>query len=247
MIELQEKTMPFEDQFRRSLEDWAVPLCSEMDSDSTVLLLAFGGMAGSITIPPFEFFSLTAEMPVKRLFVRDLRQAWYHRGTPGLGSTISAVGTSLKQLIACQRVDRLVTVGSSAGGYAALVFGTLLDADRVLCFAPQTTIDPDILSRMSDHRWTGLLRDLDATHGLDSRWTDLRRALREAHREADTKYDLYFDHTFLADRLHAERLSEVDGVRLHGLQGGGHAIARTMRDTGQLERVLLRALNVGAN
>jgi pimeloyl-ACP methyl ester carboxylesterase len=239
--------MPFEDQFRRSLEDSAVPLCSEMDIDSNVLLLAFGGMAGKITIPPFEFFSITAEMPVKRLFVRDLRHAWYHLGIPGLGSTISAVGTSLKQLIASQQVDRLVTVGSSAGGYAALVFGTLLGADRVLCFAPQTTIDPAILSEMHDRRWAGMLRNLEAVNGVDSHWTDLRRALREVRREKNTNYDLYFDHSFQADRLHAERLAEIDGVRLHGLQGAGHAIARAMRDSGELERILLRALNGAAD
>jgi pimeloyl-ACP methyl ester carboxylesterase len=239
--------MPFEEQFRRSLEDSAAPLCSEMGSDSSVLLLAFGGMAGGITMPPFEFFSITAKMPVKRLFVRDLHRAWYHLGIPGLGSTISAVGTSLRQLIASQQVDRIVTVGSSAGGYAALVFGTLLDADRVLCFAPQTAIEPGILSGMNDHRWARRLRSLETSHGLDPQWTDLRRALPEIHRDTNANYDLYFDRALQADRLHAERLAEVDGVRLHGLQGTGHAVARTMRDTGQLERVLLRALSSAAD
>lgn len=235
--------MPFEDQFRLGLEEPTVPVCSDMSSTSRTLLIAFGGVAGRIALPPFEFFSMTAKIPVKRLFVRDLHQAWYHHGVPTYGSTIAAVGESLRQLIASERIERLVTVGNSAGGYAALVFGTLLDADKVLCFAPQTTIDPDTLSGMNDQRWTSKLRSLEAAGVLDPEWTDLRRALSEVHCGTNTRYDIYFDESFRADRLHAERLAGIDGVQLHGLQGARHAIAHAMRATGELERVLLGALN----
>jgi pimeloyl-ACP methyl ester carboxylesterase len=93
-----------------------------MGSDSRTLLLAFGGLQGRIGMPPFEFLRLTGEFPVKRLFVRDVRQAWYHRGTPEYGETIEAVAESLGELISSHRVERLVTAGNSAGAYAALRF-----------------------------------------------------------------------------------------------------------------------------
>jgi hypothetical protein len=235
--------MPLSDRFRLGLEDPQAPVSSNMDCDSATLLLAFGGMAGQLQIPPFEFFKLTGEMPVKRLFVRDLHQAWYHRGVQGYGLTIEEVAKSLQRLIARSDVDRLVVAGVSAGAYAALVFGTLLGADRTLCFAPQTTIDQGVLAEMGDHRWDDRLSPLAASGSLDSDWTDLRDALPAARRAA-TRYDLYFDGSFDLDRLHAERLEGTEGLRLHHVAEGEHEVARKMRDTGELEQVLRSALHV---
>ncbi|HEX5224860.1 MAG TPA: hypothetical protein VFW29_07005, partial [Solirubrobacteraceae bacterium] len=128
-------------------------LSLELDVESDTLLIAFGGMNQRIGIPPFEFFAAAGDIPVKRMFVRDLSQAWYHRGVPGAGADLMSVHELLAKTVAQHRVKRLVTAGGSAGGYAALVFGTLLGADTVLCFSPQTTLDMSELARMGDHRW----------------------------------------------------------------------------------------------
>jgi pimeloyl-ACP methyl ester carboxylesterase len=212
-----------------------------MSANSRVLLLAFGGMVGRIGIPPFEFFSLTGSMPVKRLFIRDLRQAWYHRGIPGHGSNIPELAESLGRILAREQVDRLVVAGTSAGGYAALVFGTLLGADEVLCFAPQTILDLDILADMNDHRWDERLGGLAAAGGVDARFADLRQVLGGARR-ADTDYRIYFARSLPADRLHAERLADLRGVRLYRFGHSNHNVARSLRETGALEHVLADAL-----
>jgi len=214
-----------------------------MAGDSRTLLLAFGGLVGQIGIPPFEFFSLTAQVPVKRLFVRDLRQAWYHRGIPGNGSGLGEVADALRRLLSHHEVDRLVVAGASAGGYAALLFGTLLGAHQVLCFAPQTVLELDILAEMDDHRWDRRLGGQTAAGAVDARFTDLRRVL-PAVRCAETRYRIYFDDSLRADRLHAERLADLRGVRLYRFGRGSHNIARSLRDAGALERVLRGALAV---
>ncbi len=223
--------------FRRGVEDSAVSMSLDMGGRSRTLLIAFGGMQGQIGMPPFEFFRATGAIPVKRLFVRDLRQAWYHRGIPGGGSNVSDVADSLDRLMAQHEVDRIVTAGNSSGAYAALLFGTLLGADDVLCFAPQTVLELDILAAMDDHRWDEQLTGLAATGGLDARWTDLRRVLPRVRR-ADIRYEVYFDQSYDPDRLHAERLEQLEGVQLRAYDGGAHGIARQMRETGELEQVL---------
>jgi hypothetical protein len=237
----------FKRRFRRrspkDLGDPEVPLSLELSNDSRTLLVAFGGMLGRIGMPPFEFFSLTGDVPVKRLFVRDLRQAWYHRGMPGYGTTLTSVVESLGQLIADHDVDRLVVTGNSAGGYAALLFGTLLGADTVLCFAPQTVLDLDVLATMDDHRWDDRLRPLVAADALDARWIDLGSALGQARR-TDTRYRVFFDDSLHTDRLHAERLLGLDGVRLYRFGRGRHHLVRTLRDSGALKQILQRALHV---
>jgi hypothetical protein len=233
--------LPFRHRFRRAVEDPHVPLSLDMDVDSGTLLVAFGGMAGQLGMPPFEFFKATGEIPVKRLFVRDLHQAWYHRGIPGHGDTLRAAAASLRQLIASYQVERLVVAGNSAGGYAALTFGNLLQAHTALCFAPQTVLQLDVLERWQDHRWDEQLRELVAAGAMDAVWTDVRAAL-EQNASADTRYEVYFDETLEVDRLHADRLAGLGGVHLHRLRGGAHSVALQMRESGELERVLHVAL-----
>jgi dienelactone hydrolase len=238
--------MSSEERFREGLERPEVALSIDMSSDSRTLLIAFGGMVGRIGMPPFEFFALTGGMPIKRVFVRDLRQAWYHRGIPGHGETLADCAESLRKLIGEHDVDRVLTTGNSAGGYAALVFGALLGAETVLCFAPQTVLDRDALAAMDDHRWDDRLAELAAAGALDERWSDVRRALAGARRP-DTRYRIYFDDSFAPDRLHAERLSGIAGVQLYRFGRGRHSVARTLRDTGALEKVLRGALDVSAS
>lgn len=211
-----------------------------MLAHSRTMLVAFGGIHLRSGIPPYEFSALTGRAGVKRLYVRDLRQAWYHRGMPGHGDRLMDVAAALREVVARRRVERLVVVGNSAGGYAALVFGTLLGADVVLAFSPQTTLDLESLAQMDDHRWDERLQPLEDTDAFDRDWIDIARALPAA-RHAETRYEVFFDDTHL-DRAHSERLAGLEGVRLFRFGGGQHELAKALRDTGALARVLERAI-----
>jgi pimeloyl-ACP methyl ester carboxylesterase len=230
-------TRPFRRGFRRELEDPETSLVLDMGGRSQTLLIAFGGLRGRMGVLPFEFFRATGRLHVKRLFVRDLRQAWYHRGMPEHGTTLMDVARALEAVLARQRVERLVVAGNSAGGYAALVFGTLLGADTALCFAPQTTLDLDDLAAIGDDRWDEYLRPLAAGRALDPNWVDLARALPPARR-ADTRYRVFFDDSLAVDRAHAERLSGLEGARLYRFGGGRHHLVTSLRDSGVLQRLL---------
>ncbi len=226
---------------RTQLEADERSLSMQMEADTSTLLLAFGGMNQRIGIPPFEFFSLTGEIPVKRMFVRDLRQAWYHLGIPGAGDDLRSVRTLLAELMQQHGVRRLVVAGGSAGGYAALVYGTLLRADTVLCFSPQTTLDRSQLHRIGDRRWDDLLAPLIRRGQLDPEWVDLAVALPREQAPA-TRYEVFVDDSLDTDRRHAERLRGVSGLRLYRFGAGGHTLVRELRDNGALGVVLRRAL-----
>jgi hypothetical protein len=233
--------LPFRHRFRQGVEDPNQPLSFDLGKRSHTLLIAFGGMAGQIGMPPFEFFKATGELPVKRLFVRDLHQVWYHLGIPGHGETIEEAAAALREIADSRDVDRLVVAGNSAGGYASLAFGTLMGADTALSFAPQTVLDPQILAEWDDHRWDDQLGDLLRRGTIPERWADLRRAL-DGERSGATRYEVYFDETLEVDRLHAERLDGVAGLELHRVGGGEHSVALKMRESGELGRVLRAAL-----
>lgn len=233
----------FAPDFYKDIHDPSVSLTLDLESDSRTWLILFGGRAGGMGLPPFEFFKVTKGIPTKRLFVRDLSQAWYHQGIAEAGSNIPEMAASLKRIVAEHEHDRLVVTGISAGGYGALLFGTLLGADTVLAFSPQTVLDLEILAAMDDHRWDRPLKRLSDAGELDPRYMDLRAALPGA-RCADTQCEIHFDGTFTADRLQAERLAGLEGVHLHPRDGGGHNIPKLLRETGELESVLCGALGV---
>jgi pimeloyl-ACP methyl ester carboxylesterase len=206
----------------------------EFTSSSSTMLIAFAAMS-TVNPPPFHFFEFTSGLPIKRLFVRDPASIWYQRGVPGFGDTIDEVAASLKSIVDEQAVERLIVVGSSAGGYAALAFGSLLQADIVLSFAPQSSLDRAWLDELGDHRWAGAFKTLDALGGPDPRWIDLREALpRESH--GGTVYEVHHP-TIYEGAPHAERLEGLPGVTVIGHARGYHNFLANLRKSGELTEI----------
>lgn len=220
----------------------AQSLTFDAPEEARTWLVLFGGRKNRVGLAPFEFFNITHGIPTKRLFVRDLSQAWYHQGAGEAGDSIEQVAQSLERALDGHEHDRVVVAGLSAGGYAALLFGALLQADVVLAFSPQTVIDPRVLTEMDDQRWKEPLEELEREGKLDARWVDLRDVLPAARTEA-TRLEVHYDATFALDRLHAERIAPIDGVHLYPREGGGHNVPKAMRESGELPVVLRRALS----
>jgi pimeloyl-ACP methyl ester carboxylesterase len=154
---------------------------------------------------------------------------------PGFGDTIDEVAASLKSILDEQEVERLIVIGVSAGGYAALAFGSLLEADIVLSFAPQSSLDRAWLDEFRDRRWAGAFKTLDALGGPDPRWIDLREALpRERH--GGTVYEVHHP-TIYEGAPHAERLEGLPGVTVIGHALGYHNFLANLRKQGELAEI----------
>jgi hypothetical protein len=65
---------------------------------------------------------------------------------------------------ACAGYRRVITIGVSMGGYAALAFSGLLEPDIVLAFSPQFSIDRDKVP--FERRWAKEARQIDADQGF---------------------------------------------------------------------------------
>ena len=101
---------------------------------SKAIIIAFGGINNEMGIPVFEFFNIMKNKNFTKVFVRDLRQSWYHRGVDE-SYNISDLCRKLKLIIESFQVKnnkkRVIFIGNSAGGYAALIFGVLLNVDKI--------------------------------------------------------------------------------------------------------------------
>jgi pimeloyl-ACP methyl ester carboxylesterase len=213
----------------------------DFGSPSSTMLVIFAAM-GTRPPPPFHFFQVTAGMPAKRLFARDPKRVWYHRGVPGFGDSIDAVAGSLRTIIEQQGPERVIALGSSAGGFAALVFGTLLEADLVLCFAPQTMLDPDWLAKIGDIRWRHRLNALVALGGPDSRYVDVREAILR-DRRADTAYEVHYPASLDWDVHHAQHLKGLPGLELHAHEEKEHQFVQALQRSGALGQMLRAAVS----
>jgi pimeloyl-ACP methyl ester carboxylesterase len=212
----------------------------DLSGHARTLLMLFGGIAGGVSMPVFEFFRLTAGMPGKKAFLRDPRRGWYQLGLPGVGPTAQDVRRYLDQVIAEADVDRVVMAGASAGGYAAMLFGAWCGADHVLAFSPQTFIDAANRAAAGDHRWEPQIGHLLAANPPGAVY-DLRDLLATS---AGPHIALHVSTDDPLDLLHAHRLANLRNVTITEHDKGGHRLVKTLRDRGILGPLLQDALRL---
>jgi hypothetical protein len=205
----------------------------DLDHDSTTIVIAFAGLRGFLGgFPAFEFRNILSSVDVKSAFFRDHYAAWYHRGVVDVGPGIDAVVAKLRELQSA--ADRVVMIGNSAGGYAALMFAALLDCEAHV-FSPQTFIDPDLLHTAGDHRWDEELRALLDSGGFDSRYGDLAPVLADSA----GRFELFYGALDTIDEQHVERVRGLAQVTVNRIENCNHRVVRHLRDSGWLHSFLL--------
>jgi hypothetical protein len=111
----------------------------EINSDT--LIVSFSGnalMYGGI--PKFEFVHFFEKNfnDVNRHFYVDTNLSSYHKGIPEISNNIDETKEYLQKEI--EKYKRVIFIGASSGGYAAILFGSLLNVTYVLAFIPQTIL-----------------------------------------------------------------------------------------------------------
>ena len=86
----------------------------------------------------FEWYRCRIDRAYKHIFIRDVYKQWYIKGING---EISSQEKLLDFLKKETHGFKVVTIGSSAGGYAATLFGGKLAAEQVICFNGQFCLE----------------------------------------------------------------------------------------------------------
>ncbi|RVQ21835.1 tetratricopeptide repeat protein [Sinorhizobium meliloti] len=83
------------------------------------------------------------DLCANKLHVKDRTgQSWFHEGVEGFSCDVRSTAAALGTFIRAGRFKRVTCIGASMGGYAAILFGAKLKADRVVAFSPQTIFHP---------------------------------------------------------------------------------------------------------
>jgi len=224
--------------FERFMEDSAVQY--EPCAGSDRLIIVFGGINQGVGLPVFEFRRSLSEFSCAKLFVRDLGQSWYHGELPGFAADRDDALAKMAALIERGGYRRIVTIGNSMGGYAAIWFGVRLAAAQVLAFAPQTFIGPWLRLWHLDPRWMREILSVYQNALRNRPVLDLKRDL--ARRRYESKIEIFCGDMCRLDVVHAGRMSKLDGVTVHSIQDTHHDSIKRLRDDGTLRELLSRGL-----
>lgn len=204
----------------------------------TTTLVVFGGIAGGFDLPPFEFRRITDKLAVNKVFLRDTEQGWYQTQI-NVGPFANLVPEQAETVQSWLATTRTVFAGNSMGGFAAILFGSLLSADRILAFAPQTFVSPWLRLRHRDNRWMRQILRMYVRHGWLCDSYDLRTVLLK--KPTTGRVDIFFGEKSRHDKIHAARLSDLPGVSSTSVEGARHGAVKQLRERGELERILHNA------
>ncbi len=201
------------------------------------LLIIFSGFGDFITMP-FEFSNITKKLDVNKIYLRDFSRTWYHSGLFGISKSIDETAFFLKRKIDESGANKVVVLGNSMGGYAAILFGILIKANIVHAFAPQTFLDNvDYLKLITKN--DRKIRDLH--NNFSNQYFDLKNVI-QLHNNLG-EFNIYYDSNNEIDKKYAMHLKSSKYVRLHPFCGGGHALIRVLRDSGELQKIIIASLN----
>lgn len=94
----------------------------------------------------FEWYGTRVKKASKHIFLRDIKKQWYLSGINKEINTIEKLTQFLKKETEGYRV---ITLGSSAGGYASVLLGSFLNAEYMLSFNGQFFLN-DLLTTSTE-------------------------------------------------------------------------------------------------
>ncbi|WP_425051169.1 hypothetical protein [Psychromarinibacter sp. S121] len=94
------------------------------------------------------------------MFVQDESRSWMNG--PGVADEMVRLITEYRD---ANGIEEIVTLGHSMGGFAAMVLAQLMPVNTVIAFAPQFSLDPELVP--DEGRWP------DAQIGPDARFRDV--------------------------------------------------------------------------
>lgn len=220
------------------------------------LVIAFGFVSWN-TRPAFDFYGRLRKLEqasgqhLNKILVRDSGNAWYHRRIAGLGSHVDESAQALRELVQRVAPSSITTLGQSMGGYAAVMYGLLLDVQQIVAFGPLSFLDVQQARLYHELRWLPVMESLAQDPPL-SAYYDLA-ALCRARATDNTQLHLLFgtrpdvanvvggasaSESVNLDAMHAQRLAPFGRCTLHPFPHSGHAVVQHLIDTKRINGLL---------
>jgi len=182
------------------------------------LIICFGGMALQFGgIIPFEFLTYLSSIYKDNcdlIFFKDARQCWYHKGIEDITTNIDETVNYINNIIKDGNYQKVIFMGVSAGGYGAILFGSLCKSvTHVISFIPQTII----------------------TNPIDLKYSNLKNIINES-----TKYILYGNESIqdINEFHHISHCENIESFKNVQIIKNKNCNLKELRDNGFIKRIL---------
>ena len=192
------------------------------DKKARPLIVFFG--AKDLLEEQFNFHSLGREIPTHRIFLNNGSNAWYQGGIPQFARDFDNCSRMIDAWACALQASEICCVGTSMGGYGAVLHGTILGA-RVLAFSTDHVIGAQG-SRSAQY--------YDGPNPVPR--PDLAAAITAA--ASGFSLQLIVGERDAVDLLSAARLKGLESVAVRSVVGADHYVPSCLSRRGHLNRLL---------
>ena len=192
--------------------------------DSDILLVSFGGLSLAVGMPIPEFKQVMTPLKVNKAFIIDRDLCWYYK-------IMEDVKNELQELIHRTHPKYTIFYGCSAGGYASILYGLLLEVDRVMVFQAQTFLSKKSREKYKDNRWEP--QASKAQQYVDEDYLDLWNH----DKKCKTIIELFYCKNFYHSKIHADLFYEKTNdlkIVLNEYECESYPLARNLKNEGKL-------------
>jgi len=213
------------------------PIEFDLSTNRKKLYIFFGGIKARIAMPPFEFYKSSKIINESKIFIRDFYQCWYHAGLPGISHDIHSTSKYIEKQIKSINPEKVFFVGNSMGGYAAILFATLIGKGEVIAFSPQTFISPLLRLVHADFRWKKRILYTYKRSLFKTKAWDIKPLVKGHSR--NLKISIFVSKDSRIDYIHASHLRSIPNIEIFEFSSGGHGVVKLLRDEGKLPDIML--------
>lgn len=180
------------------------------------IVLVFGGLNGAFRLPDSIMGRFLQALDLQVLHVKDRQNLLHLNGLRSVANDLDGTLTGLRELIGAHSPGRPVyTLGNSAAGFPALVYGARLGAVRSLSFSPFATVDLRVSNALKDFRGRAYFARVCERVNV----ADLEIGSVLSRAEPGFEAHVYAPQGPCEDQRHAAYLEPHEAVKLHWLNG----------------------------
>ncbi|AOF89855.1 tetratricopeptide repeat protein [Sinorhizobium sp. RAC02] len=184
----------------------------EANPESDRLLVYFGDIGSQKAD-----FGLFARSKINKLILRDPKRTSYNGPIAGLSKNADQLAEVLQRYTSRFAPENIVVAGGFLGGYAALAFGCRLGVGKIVAFAPQFHLHPQ----------------LPYAPKMPVKHADLYKIV--AARHARTDVEIWYGTEDIVDLYQALPAMDIEGVAHRPLKGCMHDVLAHMKNEGRLD------------
>jgi len=186
--------------------------------------------------PHFAAYKTMQNAKVNRLFVRDTSQSWYNGAVQGEWENADVLRERLRAVVDRRGGGRkfdpanIVCMGASMGGYAAILFGCMLNVGKVVAFSPQISLD----SRLPSNPHPDAMRHI--------KYLNVHRAIANAK---NTSIDILFGSEDITDIYNIRNVHQYESISLFNVCGSPHNLLYYLAAHGVLSEIMVGYATTG--